>query len=244
MNSYSDFIIYVDESGDHGLQLINPDYPLFVLVFCIFHKTNYSSIIVPKITDLKFKYFGHDIVILHEHDIRKKSGPFAIMNKGLRQRFLDELTDIIKAAPFTVISVVIDKNQLCQTYTAPAHPYHLAMEFGIERVHRFLNETSQEDRITPIVFECREKEDQQLELEFRRVCDGNNYFHKQLPYQIFMADKKTNSVGLQLADMIARPIGLSVLRPKQENRAMEVVKNKFYCNQYGFYNGFGLKCFP
>ncbi len=27
----SDYIIYVDESGDHGLKNINKDYPIFVL---------------------------------------------------------------------------------------------------------------------------------------------------------------------------------------------------------------------
>ena len=28
---HSDFIVYVDESGDHSLEFINPRYPLFVL---------------------------------------------------------------------------------------------------------------------------------------------------------------------------------------------------------------------
>ncbi|MFB1489275.1 MULTISPECIES: DUF3800 domain-containing protein [unclassified Thiocapsa] len=31
---FSRFTIYVDESGDHGLERINPEYPLFVLAFC------------------------------------------------------------------------------------------------------------------------------------------------------------------------------------------------------------------
>jgi hypothetical protein len=29
----SDYIIYVDESGDHGLSSINEQYPVFVLSF-------------------------------------------------------------------------------------------------------------------------------------------------------------------------------------------------------------------
>jgi hypothetical protein len=36
---HSDFIIYVDESGDHSLESIDPDYPVFVLSFCIFRKS-------------------------------------------------------------------------------------------------------------------------------------------------------------------------------------------------------------
>ena len=35
---FSDYIVYVDESGDHSLESINPEYPLFVLSFCIFLK--------------------------------------------------------------------------------------------------------------------------------------------------------------------------------------------------------------
>jgi hypothetical protein len=48
---------------------------------------------------------------------------------------------------------------------------------------------------------------------------------------------------LQIADLVARPIGLSVLRPDQENRAFEIIKNKFrkYNNEYKKY---GLKIFP
>ena len=33
--TFSDFIVFVDESGDHSLEVINPDYPVFVLAFCI-----------------------------------------------------------------------------------------------------------------------------------------------------------------------------------------------------------------
>ena len=36
-------------------------------------------------------------------------------------------------------------------------------------------------------------------------------------------DKKVNSSGLQRADFVACPIGISVLRPGQDNRAFEVL---------------------
>jgi len=34
-----------------------------------------------------------------------------------------------------------------------------------------------------------------------------------LPFELVLADKKTNSEGLQFADLVARPVGLSVVRP-------------------------------
>lgn len=44
---FSDYIIYADESGDHSLVSINPEYPIFVLVFVIFQKDQYAKIINP-----------------------------------------------------------------------------------------------------------------------------------------------------------------------------------------------------
>tara|TARA_Y100001949_G_C15877492_1_gene282281 strand:+ start:126 stop:326 length:201 start_codon:yes stop_codon:yes gene_type:complete len=44
-----------------------------------------------------------------------------------------------------------------------------------------------------------------------------------------MASKASNSAGLQLADLVARPIGRYVIDPKQSNRAFDVLKKKFFC---------------
>ena len=77
---YSDYIIYVDESGDHSLESINKDYPIFVLAFCIFEKEKYLQSAVKKLKDFKFKHFGHDMVVLHENEIRRDKGWFKNLN--------------------------------------------------------------------------------------------------------------------------------------------------------------------
>lgn len=74
---FSDYVVYVDESGDHSLASIDPDYPIFVLALCVFHKRHFSEKIIPAVQKLKFNYFGHDSVVLHEHEIRKQKGVFA-----------------------------------------------------------------------------------------------------------------------------------------------------------------------
>lgn len=58
-----------------------------------------------------------------------------------------------------------------------------------------------------------------------------------------LADKKSNSCGLQLADLIARPIGRYVLNPEQENRAYSIIVKKFYCNEKGKKKG-GYQMLP
>ena len=246
MEDFSDYIIYVDESGDHGLTSIDPAYPIFVLAFCIFHKQNYAEHVIPALQKFKFKHFGHDMVVLHEREIRKDKGIFNFLNtRAKKDNFLAELCEIVQEAPFTLIASVIKKDALNHQYVHPGNPYHLAVAFCLERAYKLVKGKRQTDKITHVVFEKRgSREDNDLELEFRRVCDGANRFGIHLPFDIVFASKKINSGGLQFADLVARPVGLSVLRPDQDNRAFNVLKEKFYCDKHGNWDEWGLKCFP
>ncbi len=241
---YSDYIVYVDESGDHGLNNIDPDNPIFVLAFCIFKKNNYYNI-VNSIQNFKFKHFGHDMVILHENDIRRDRGCFQnLKNKQEKEEFMAELTDIVEKSKFTLIASVIDKYKLKKKYNSPNNPYHIAMGFCLERTYNFLQDDNQAEITIHIIFEQRGKtEDKALELEFRRWCDGDNHFQKRINFEIIMANKQINSAGLQLADLLARPIGLSVIKPQQQNRTYEIIKTK-YRRYRGYYKKAGLKVFP
>ena len=124
------------------------------------------------------------------------------------------------------------------------------MGFCLETLYELLQEKEQDDALTHVVVECRgKKEDNELELEFRRICDGVNRQGRRLPFEIIFADKKANSSGLQLADLVARPVGLNFLRPDQENRAFKILKRKFFCSggREGVGEGFenwGLKIHP
>jgi hypothetical protein len=234
---FSDFIVYVDESGDHGMQTLDRHYPVFVLAFCVFHKPHYSERVVPALQTFKFNHFGHDLTILHEHEIRKETGDFHFFrNRQHKNDFLGELTDLIEASDFVLISCVIDKAALKRKEAVPPNPYHVALAVCLERLHEFLREQQQDSALTHVVVEQRgQKEDDELELEFRRICDGANRLGLRLPFDVKFASKKVNSAGLQLADLVARPIGLSVLRPDQPNRAFDILQRKFFC---------GLKVYP
>lgn len=244
---YSSHVVYVDESGDHSLESVDPQYPVFVLAFCVFQKNYYAHTVVPSVEAFKFKHFGHDLVVLHETDIRKERSVFRFTSRQHKDAFLEELTDIIDSNNFILIGCVIDKARLRER---GENPYHLALGFCLETLYELMQEKHQEVLPTHVVFECRgRKEDAELELEFRRVCSGANRFSRMLPFEAVFADKKANSSGLQLADLVARPIGLSVVRPEQANRAFEVLKTKFFCSGgrrkvgTGF-EGWGLKIHP
>lgn len=245
-DGFSDYLVFVDESGDHGLDTIDPGYPMFVLAFCVMRKEDYVGLLTPAVQRFKMKHFGHDDVILHERDIRTDQGAFAFLKtKEKKQAFLDELTTIVAATPFTLICSVIRKDHLRAKYVDPDNPYHIALGFGLERVFYYLRDKGAVTGKTHVMVEKRGKrEDAELELEFRRVCAGGNYKGERLPLEIVFADKKANLPGLQMADLVARPVGMSILRPGQANRAFEVLKGKFYTSASGKRQGRGLKCFP
>ncbi|MDE0716044.1 MAG: DUF3800 domain-containing protein [Gammaproteobacteria bacterium] len=245
-DSFSDYIVYVDESGDHGLESIDENFPVFVLAFCVFRKEDYVESVAPAIQRFKFRHFGHDMVILHEGDIRKDRDDFRFLkSKELKGAFLGELSDMVAAAPFTLICTVIDKPSLKQHYGSPRNPYHIALGYGLERVYLHLKAKGQNERLTHVVVENRGwREDDELELEFRRIVGGSNYLRRRLPFEIVFADKKSNSGGLQLADLVARPVGISVMHPEKANRAYQVLEKKFDRDENGRIDGWGLKRFP
>jgi hypothetical protein len=243
---FGNYVVYVDESGDHGLENIDPQHPVFVLAFCIFDKQVYTQQVVPSVQALKFQFWGHDNVILRSYDIRKAVGPFNIlMNSDVRVAFINSINTVIDDAGFTLIAAVIDKQRLVRQYAFPAIPYNIALAFCMERLQRFLMEHDQHENTIHVLVERRGKpEDEALELAFRRVADGQNQVGPMHNMEVEFVDKKHNSSGLQFADLVAYPIGRYSIKPDQPNRAYEIVQTKFRRSAGGRIAGYGLKKFP
>ena len=229
---FSQYIVFVDESGDHGLTTIDPHYPIFVLVFCIVKKADYLNILCPRLQALKMRHVGHDAVILHEHALRKGTDDFSFLNsRDKKERFMRELTQIIEELPFHLGYVAIRKNDVKATEN-PGNPYHLALEAGLDQVDSFLSNEGVLGQTTHLLFEKRgKKEDGELKSEFWRLCEKNREEGRGYPFDVVFVDKKANHLGLQLADLLAQPMGLSILRPDQANRTYEVIEKKLLLRQ-------------
>lgn len=227
--TFSDYVIYADESGDHSLTKIDPIYPVFVLCLCVFRKRDYVQRIVPAVQQFKFDWFGHDAVVLHERDIRKQLPPFQILSdQTTRSKFMDELNDLLASCKTSIATCVIDKRRLKHESLFQDNPYAIALQVCLETVFVHLKGKRTGEQLTHFIFERRgDKEDKELELEFRRIVDGRNRLQTKISnFDIKMVDKRANSSGLQIADLTARPIGLHVLRPSQPNRAFEIISKK------------------
>jgi hypothetical protein len=134
---------YAFESGDHSLEFINSRYPLFVLAFGVFQKCHYAQKVIPALSMLKIETFGHDLIILHEHEIRKRTGVFNKLNLRGSEKLMRALSDAVTAIDVVFIPIVIDKCALKELGADPTHVYHLAMQLGLEKLYQFLRERDQ-----------------------------------------------------------------------------------------------------
>lgn len=241
--AFSDYIVFADESGDHGLDTIDPEFPVFALSFCMIEKAEYVGKVVPAFQQFKFDFWGHDGVVLHEHEIRKRKGHFTLLltNPEIRNSFYERLNGLIIDTPMSIVVSVIDKVRLKAKYVSPSNPYQIALLFCMERLLAQLLAKGQKDRQVHVLFESRGKqEDRELELEFRRICaNQSNWGYRkpdftQIRFEPVFVKKGANATGLQLSDLTARPIAIHHLRPGQPNRAYEITETKLA----------GVKCFP
>ena len=159
MTEFSDYIVYADESGNHGLVSINPEYPVFALVFCVIRKADYAAVLVPAFQRFKFDVWGHDAVVLYEQEIRRREGDFTLVltDPNLRTRFFGRLNGLIEAAPVTIFASVIDKLRLNKQYANPQNPYEIALLFCMEQLLNMLIKEGQAGKTVHVILESRGK---------------------------------------------------------------------------------------
>ncbi len=108
--------LFVDESGDPSLSSVNADFPVFVLLGCLFEDSAYQDICT-EITELKKEFFGSEHAILHSRDIRKCEGVFVkLFDLNVKEKFYKKLNSILENGNYIVISVGINKKEFIEKY--------------------------------------------------------------------------------------------------------------------------------
>ena len=240
-------IVYLDESGDHSLELVDKDFPFFALAMFICEETIYNQKISPAINQFKMDFFGHEAVIIHSRDIRKAQRDFGILtNPAKRKEFYEKLNLIMSDSDYQLIVSVIKKQDHKEKYGIFAdNPYDLAMTFCMERFLPLLEEKGQ-SKVQLIAESRGKKEDDELMLSFLRIANqGTNYIpadrFKKVNFKLKFVPKMMNVVGTQLADLAAYPVARYIHNPNKPNPAYDIIKTKFYKGK-GWIQG--LKIFP
>ena len=202
-------IIYVDESGSPQTGRPDPHYPVFVLAGCVFNPERYADGLAHTVCRLKFRYFGSDSIVLHEAEMRKRLGPFRFEgNEPKQQAFLSEIANTLKRHVPEIIAVA-------------ARPSTANIDLSISALETLISKACQASQeSTHWVFEKRgKKEDANMEQAPAQLTPHDIHTWEFVP-------KSRGLPGLEMADMVARPIGLSVLRPEQPNRALETIRDR------------------
>jgi hypothetical protein len=240
------FTLYLDESGDHAMDRISPLYPVFVLGGVIIPDADYEEV-RRKLDRMKQDYLESDEVILHTADMSRNRNGFEFMkNTEERERFITALTELMDELPYTVIAVAVRKDEHKKRYGAAAtDPYHLAMEFILERYYAFLG-----GRRGALIAECRnEALDRRLSAVYEQFASfgtrfiGGEPLRRALPDGLQLVKKSSNIAGLQLADLVVSPIGRHVMG-KIDHEDWKVIERHFRKSPAGGYAGYGLKVFP
>ena len=240
-------IVYLDETGDHSLELIDKDFPIFALAMFICERQYYNQTILPAVSQLKMDYFGHEGVILHSRDIRKAQKDFGFLtNSEEREKFISRVNSMMRDFEYSLIVSAIKKQDHKDKYGINAsNPYDLAMMFSLERLLAFLEDVGQSE--VHLVAESRgKKEDDDLRLSFFKIISQGTQYNsvdrfKVIDFKLHFVPKNMNTVGTQLADLAAYPIARHILYPDRPNPAYDIVSNKLYRGR-GWVRG--LKVFP
>ena len=231
---FSEFVAYGDESGTATFGKIEADFPAVGLAFCVFHVKDYVREVVPQVQALKFRHFGHDQVVLHERDIRRRQGEFKLGSGREREAFMQDLGAVMSGLPMTVVATVVDQQRLRERYGKAFDAYDLALRCCVAQLLDWIGKADQSGSAArvPVIAEARTSVEQNRATVDRfhaGLAGTGRYASPPSPRaELRFASKQANSTGLQIADLVVRPIVLQALRPDQPNRAWDAISPKLY----------------
>lgn len=257
------FRLYIDESGDHVFRALeDAAHRYLCLLGCWFRGGDYQAF-HNALESFKQRHVPHnpdDPVVLHREDIINRRRSFwRLRDPSAAEAFDLELLELLRHAQFRVCAVVIDKKRLHDQYAVPAHPYHLAMGFLLQRFAGYLNHVN---RRGDVMAESRGgQEDRLLKDSYQRVYERGAwmvrapFFQRALTTrELKLKSKSANIAGLQLADLLAHPVRQAILVEKAcvagpvgpfAQKLLPVIDSKFNRHLYqGQVWGYGKVLFP
>lgn len=241
-------ILFLDESSDHNLTVIDANYPLFVLGGVIVDKDYATGPLVEAVDQFKCEMFGRKDIVLHTADIvRNRNGFEGLKDAEFRSHFYDELNFLMQKLPFEVVACVIRKKDYFERYGSNAiDPYRLGLHVMAELLCDSVRSVS--GRGTIIVEKRGEALDRDVENTWRILrARGSRYAKADVIRESIesfaLRDKKDNIAGLQLADLVVSPIGRHMLG-KPDRDDWQIVEAKFRRSPDGHTCNYGLFVFP
>ena len=236
-------LLYIDESGGHDMEHVDPNYPVFVLLGLLVGEKYYARTLVPRVKAVKEQNGLDRGVLLHSSSIRRQEREFAALSDvSRRNRFYESLNKMFRTSRIRIYAVVIDKRRLKERYILPPDPYDVSLSQllsltcgppGTPTVWR--------PNVDRIVAESRgRREDKQLQNHYQHFralglssygADGVQSRRAQtvdrvFPVRIDFVGKSKVVTGLELADLAAYPLGRAYVNKDWSNPAYLAVATK------------------
>lgn len=202
-------LAFIDETGDHNLVNIDPNYPLFGLGALVISEEEYAKM-DKEVSELKQEFFSDDgTFILHSSELKRPVHRFSdprnvVMGKTeTRKAFYDAFdARIVRKFDYRITACFIGKRRMAENYCTPENPYYFSFENLLNRIlwqgggasHALHAEKRGDDLNTELL------------AEYERFCRTGIRFHDADTVigrtSLNLVGKDENVNGLQVIDLM------------------------------------------
>jgi hypothetical protein len=223
----SDYIVFVDESGTPVTHKPDLGYPIFSLQFVLVRKDVYSHQIVPELISFKMKHHGSDATILHGKKIDAKDGEFRILqDSAVFHEYVSDLDQIIGKAQMQLFSAYFLHHEVASLSSITVHPYAYFMHVLLNEIEAKIAKDGVKT-VCRVVVESRKASDAEMQAAYESYKLA--FRSDRVEFELEFAEKSRNVLGLQVADLVAKPIARYCLDSTKPGQEWPTVSTKVSC---------------
>lgn len=239
--------LFIDESGEHSFEHIDDNYPVFVLAGIIIDTDYHKNEVRPIVDQFKREKIGDSSVILRSSDMKANRNGFEFLwDDERRVQFWEDLNELMEGLDYKVVACAVDKYRAAERYeNIHQDPYHYCLRVLVELFVMELQDVGDTGIIVPekrgraydVPLENAWKETQ---LEGTKHFDAESVVRKIVDFMPL--EKSLRIPGLEMADLVANPVGRFVIGKKM-HRDWDIIVSKFRRHE-GRWEGPGLVVLP
>lgn len=223
----SEYIVFVDESGTPVTHKPDLGFPIFSLQFVLIRKDAYSRQIVPDLIAFKLKHHGSDSTVLHGKNIDAKDGEFRMLqDSAIFSEYVADLDGVIGRAEMTLFSAYFLHHEVAGLNSLQVHPYAYFMHVLLNEIEALIA-IDESKTLCRVVVESRKSSDAQMKAAYEAYKEA--FRSDRVDFELEFAEKSRNVLGLQIADLVAKPIARYCLDSSKPSPEWPTVSKKVEC---------------
>ena len=223
----SEYIVFVDESGTPVTHKPDLGFPIFSLQFVLVRKDVYAHQIVPELIAFKLKHHGSDSTILHGKNIDAKDGEFRMLqDSAVFREYVSDLDKIIAKAQMQLFSAYFLHHEVAALSSLTVHPYAYFMHVLLNEIEAKIAKEGVKT-VCRVVVESRKQSDAEMRAAYESYKVA--FRSDRVEFELEFAEKSKNVLGLQVADLVAKPIARYCLDSTKPGQEWPTVSTKVSC---------------